>query len=46
MLGFKSFDTAQYTLARIERMHMLKKGQLAGAVEGLIPAEQFDALAA
>jgi transposase-like protein len=48
MLGFKSFDTAQYTLAGIELMHMLKKGQLAGeeAVEGLTPAEQFYALAA
>jgi transposase-like protein len=43
MLGFKSFDTAQSTLAGIELMHMLKKGQLAGeeAVEGLTPAEQF-----
>lgn len=46
MLGFKSFDTAQCTLAGIELMHMLKKGQLAGAVEGLTPAEQFYALAA
>jgi putative transposase len=48
MLGFKSFDTAQSTLAGIELMHMLKKGQLAGeeAVEGLTPAEQFYALAA
>ena len=48
MLGFKSFDTAQYTLAGIELMHMLKKGQLAGeeGVEGLTPAEQFYALAA
>jgi putative transposase len=46
MLGFKSFDTAQYTLAGIELMHMVKKGQLARAVEGLTPAEQFYALAA
>jgi putative transposase len=48
MLGFKSFDTAQSTLAGIELMHMLKKGQLSGAeaVEGLTPAEQFYALAA
>jgi transposase-like protein len=48
MLGFKSFDTAQSTLAGIELMYMLKKGQLAGAeaVEGLTPAEQFYALAA
>jgi len=41
MLGFKSVDTAQDTLAGIARMHMLKKGHLAGAVEGLTPAEQF-----
>jgi transposase-like protein len=48
MLGFKSFDTAQSTLAGIELMHMLKKGQLSGAeaAEGLTPAEQFYALAA
>ena len=46
MLGFKSVDTAQSTLAGMALMHMLKKGQLAGAVEGLTPAEQFYALAA
>jgi transposase-like protein len=48
MLGFKAFDAAQATLAGIELMHMLKKGQLGGAVgiEGLTPAEQFYALAA
>jgi putative transposase len=28
MLGFKSFDAAQCTLAGIELMHMLKKGQM------------------
>ena len=28
MLGFKSFDAAQSTLAGIELMHMLRKGQL------------------
>jgi hypothetical protein len=27
MLGFKAFDAAQYTLAAIELMHMLRKGQ-------------------
>jgi len=30
MLGFKSFKAAQYTLAGIELMHMLKKGQRVG----------------
>src|SRR5919197_289262 len=28
MLGFKAFDAAQWTLAGVELMHMLKKGQL------------------
>jgi putative transposase len=48
MLGLKSCDAAQDTLAGIELMHMLKKGQLVveDAVEGLTPAEQFYALAA
>ena len=48
MLGFKSFKAAQYTLAGIELMHMVKKGQLVGeeGVKGLTPAEQFYALAA
>ena len=47
MLGFKAFDAAQSTLVGIERMHMLRKGQLAGGVEqGLTVAEQFYALAA
>ena len=48
MLGFKSFEAAQYTLAGVELMHMLKKGQLAGeeAGEGLTPTQQFYALAA
>jgi putative transposase len=37
MLGFKSFDAAQSTLAGIDLMHMLKKGQLVGedGAEGL-----------
>jgi putative transposase len=48
MLGFKSFDAARCTLAGIELMHMLRKGQLVGeeGAEGLTPAEQFYALAA
>ncbi len=47
MLGFKSFDAAQSTLAGIELMHMLKKGQLEGEeVKGRSTAEQFYGLAA
>jgi putative transposase len=48
MLGFKSFDAIQYTLAGAEPMHMLKRGQLARdeGEEGLTPAEQFYVLAA
>jgi hypothetical protein len=48
MLGFKAFDAAEATLAGIELMHMLKKGQLVreGKAEGLTPVEQFYALAA
>jgi putative transposase len=47
MLGFRSFDAVQCTLAGVELMHMLKKDQLAGdeGEEGLTPAEQFYALA-
>jgi len=47
MLGFKSFDAAQSTIAGIELMHMLRKGQLeSGREVGLTAAEQFYALAA
>ena len=47
MLGFKSFDAAQSTLAGIELMRMLKKGQLEGEeVKGRSTAEQFYGLAA
>jgi transposase-like protein len=48
MLAFKSFEAAQYTLAGIELMHMLKKGQMVveEGAEGLTPAQQFYALAA
>jgi len=47
MLGFKSFDAAQYTLAGVELMHMLRKEQLeAGVEQGLTVAEQFSSLAA
>jgi len=34
MLGFKSFDAAQYTLTGVELMHMLRKGQLEGGSNG------------
>src|SRR4030095_12250510 len=48
MLGFKSFDAAQVTLAGIELMHMLKTQQLMveSGDEGLTVAQQFYALAA
>jgi putative transposase len=47
MLGFKSFDAAQSTIAGIEMMHMLRKGQLEDTIEmGLTAAEQFYSLAA
>lgn len=47
MLGFKSFDSAKSTLAGIELMAMLKKGQMKKNLSGtLTPAEQFYALAA
>jgi putative transposase len=48
MLGFKSFDAAQRTLAGIELMHMIKKRQMVvkAGDEGRTAAEQFYALAA
>jgi putative transposase len=48
MLGFKSCEAAQATLAGIELMHMLKKGQLVGETRaaGLTPAEHFYSLVA
>ena len=47
MLGFKSYGAAQYTLAGIELMHMIRKSQLAsGAERTLATAEQFYSLAA
>jgi putative transposase len=47
MLGFKSFEAAQSTLAGVELMHMLKKRQLMveAGDEGRTTAEQFYALA-
>lgn len=44
MLGFKSFRSAAITLAGIELMHMIRKGQLSAAGE-LRPAQQFYSLA-
>ena len=48
MLGFKSFDAAQGTLAGIELMHMIQKRQMMieAGDEGLTAAEQFYSLAA
>ena len=48
MLGFKSFEAAECTLAGVELMHMIKKRQLVVAEgdEGRTAAEQFYALAA
>ena len=41
--GFEAYDAAQNTLAGIELMPMLKKGQLVreDGAEALMPAEQF-----
>jgi transposase-like protein len=44
MLAFKSFRSAVATLAGIELMHMIRKGQLR-ATGKLRPALQFYALA-
>ena len=44
MLGFKSFWSASVTLAGIELMHMIRKGQLK-ATGRLRPAQQFYSLA-
>jgi putative transposase len=43
MKGFKSFASAQATLAGIETAHMIRKGQLAG--RGQSAFQQFKALA-
>ena len=44
MLGFKSFWSAAITLAGIELMHMIRKGQLKGSGKSC-PAQQFYSLA-
>ncbi len=44
MLGFKSFWPAAVTLAGVELMHMIRKGQLK-ATGRLRPAQQFYSLA-
>jgi putative transposase len=47
MLGFKSLRTARRTLAGIELMQLIRKGQLMrGEGGGQTPAEQFYSLAA
>jgi putative transposase len=45
MLGFKSFWSAAITLAGIELMHMIRKGQLQSCAGGLTHAAQFYSLA-
>jgi hypothetical protein len=45
MLAFKSFRSPAVTLAGIELMHMIRKGQLRSTGK-LRPAQQFYALAA
>ena len=46
MLGFKSFRSAQITLAGIELINMLKKGQMRTTRgDRLSPVEQFYGLA-
>jgi putative transposase len=44
MLGFKSFRPAAVTLAGIDLMHMIRKGQLQTTGE-VCPARQFYSLA-
>jgi transposase-like protein len=44
MMGFKSFRSAAVTLAGIELLHMIRKGQLTAAGR-LRPARQFYSLA-
>ena len=44
MLGFKSFWSVAITLAGIELMHMIRKGQLKGSGTSR-PAQQFYSLA-
>src|SRR5271170_987886 len=45
MLGFKAFWSAAITIAGIEIMHMIRKGQLRSTGK-LRPAQQFYSLAA
>jgi transposase-like protein len=44
-LGYKSFRSATATLAGVELMHMIRKGQLR-ATSKLRPAQQFYSVAA
>jgi putative transposase len=44
MLGFKAFWPTAITIAGIEIMHMIRKGQLR-STEKLRPAQQFYSLA-
>ena len=46
MLGFKSFWSAAKTIAGIELMHMIRKGQMIVRGGDITAAEQFYSLAA
>lgn len=39
MMGFKSFETAEKTIAGLEIMHMLRKGQIQGERNALFELE-------
>ena len=41
LLGFKSFKTAKKTLAGIEAMHMIKKGQIKNFIKSVLFEVQF-----
>jgi hypothetical protein len=46
IVGFNSFRSAQTTLAGIELMHMIKKGQMVPSAQPQTAAQQFYSLAA
>ena len=46
MLGFKSFNSAKITIAGIENIRMIQKGQIIGSNDNLSTFENFAALMA
>ena len=46
MLGFKSFHSARVTIAGIENIRMIQKGQIFGANDNLSTYENFQTLMA